>query len=99
MMQYNIDIFLSVLYIYFNDTYTGGANMAETLGERIRKARVRYGMSQTVLAARIGISKTAMNNIELGDTADPAASRVREIARALKVSADYLLGLTDEEGD
>jgi transcriptional regulator with XRE-family HTH domain len=71
--------------------------MSETLGERIRQARIRYGMSQAELARRIGISTQGMNLIEAGKTPDPAASRVREIARVLGVSADYLLGLRDDQ--
>ena len=62
--------------------------MHETLGARIRKARQRYGMSQTELARRVGISKTAMNQIETGETADPRLSRVRAIADILGVSMD-----------
>jgi transcriptional regulator with XRE-family HTH domain len=64
--------------------------MKETLGERIRKARLLYGMSQTELAKRVGISKTAMNQIEMGET-DPRASRIAAIAETLHVSTDYLL--------
>jgi transcriptional regulator with XRE-family HTH domain len=70
--------------------------MSETLGARIRRARTHYGMSQAELARRVGISTQGMNLIEAGKTPDPAASRVREIARVLRVSADYLLGLKDE---
>jgi len=70
--------------------------MSETLGERIRKARIEYGMSQAELARRIKITTQSMNQIEMGKISDPAASRVREIARVLKVSADYLLGLKDK---
>ena len=66
--------------------------MAETLGQRIRKAREDYGMSQTELAKRIGISKTAMNQIELGETLDPHFSRVQKIADTLRISMDYLAG-------
>ena len=73
--------------------------MHETLGTRVRRARIRYGMSQAELARRIGISTQGMNLIEAGKTPDPAASRVREIARVLRVSADYLLGLTDEQDE
>src|SRR6266852_1132310 len=64
--------------------------MKETLGERIRKARLLYGMSQTELARRVGISKTAMNQIEMGET-DPRASRITAIAETLHVSTDSLL--------
>jgi transcriptional regulator with XRE-family HTH domain len=66
--------------------------MQETLGERIRNERLRYGMSQVELARRIGISKTAMNQIESGDTEDPRVSRLRAIADILGVSMDYLAG-------
>jgi len=62
--------------------------MKQGLGARIRRARMRYGMSQAELARRIGISTQGMNLIETGNTPDPAA-------RVLRVSADYLLGLHD----
>ena len=71
--------------------------MTETLGERIRQERLRYGMSQVELARRIGISKTAMNQIESGETEDPRVSRLRAIADILGVSMDYLAGRQDED--
>jgi transcriptional regulator with XRE-family HTH domain len=70
--------------------------MAETLGQRIRKARENYGMSQTELAKRVGISKTAMNQIERGETLDPHFSRVQKIADILRVSMDYFAGRGEE---
>jgi transcriptional regulator with XRE-family HTH domain len=73
--------------------------MAERLGDRIRKARERYGMSQAELARRIHISKNSMNLIEASKTPDPAASKVKAIADVLGVSADYLLGREDEESE
>jgi transcriptional regulator with XRE-family HTH domain len=60
------------------------------LGTRIRKAREQARISQAELARRIGISKTAMNAIEGGDT-DPRASRIVAIAQVLGVSTDALL--------
>jgi transcriptional regulator with XRE-family HTH domain len=71
--------------------------MKETLGARIRQARLLYGMSQTELARRVGISKTAMNQIEMGETADPRLSRIRAIADILGVSMDYLAGRQNED--
>lgn len=61
-----------------------------TLGDRIRQARERVGLSQIELARRIGLSKNAMNSIETGDT-DPRASRIVAIARELGISTDTLL--------
>jgi transcriptional regulator with XRE-family HTH domain len=74
--------------------------MAKTLGARIRQARLRYGMSQAELARRIGISSTALNQIESGKTPDPGVSRIVGIASVLGVSTDYLLlGPNDEDED
>jgi transcriptional regulator with XRE-family HTH domain len=73
--------------------------MVETLGDRIRKARERYGMSQAELSRRVGISKNAMNLIELNKTTDPAVSIVKAVADVLLVSADYLLGREDEDSE
>ena len=70
--------------------------MAETLGERIRKAREYCGMSQSELARRIKVSKQALYQMESGKTEDPGALKVKAIAVALRVNANYLLGLSDE---
>ena|SRR5712692_7118870 len=69
--------------------------MTETLGSRIREAREHYGMSQAELARRIGISGTALNQIESGKTPDPGVSRIIGIARVLGVSMDDLVGLPE----
>ena len=71
--------------------------MPQTLGERIRSSRARYGMSQAELARRIRISKNSMNMIESGKTPDPSAFKVKAIADTLRVSTDYLLGRKDEQ--
>jgi len=61
-----------------------------SLGDRIRRARERVGLSQIELARRIGLSKNAMNSIEARD-ADPRASRIVAIAQVLGISTDALL--------
>lgn len=66
-----------------------------TLGARIRRARQRLPMSQAELSRRLGITRNAMNLIEMGRS-DPRASRVKEIASILRVSTDYLLGMEEE---
>jgi transcriptional regulator with XRE-family HTH domain len=68
--------------------------MTMTLGEHIREARTRYGMSQAELARRVGISKTAMNDIEQGKTANPGVVYIIAIADTLRLSVDALLGRT-----
>ena len=66
--------------------------MTMALGEHIREARTRYGMSQAELARRIGVSKTAMNDIEQGKTVNPGVLHVVAIADTLRLSVDALLG-------
>jgi transcriptional regulator with XRE-family HTH domain len=72
--------------------------MSETLGQRVRYARLKYGMSQAELARRIAISPQGLNMIEKGKSLDPACSRIRAIARTLRISTDYLLGLINRTG-
>jgi transcriptional regulator with XRE-family HTH domain len=52
-------------------------------------------MSQAELSRRLGITRNAMNLIEMGRS-DQRASRVKEIASILRVSTDYLLGMEEE---
>lgn len=66
--------------------------MTLAIGERIRAERERYGMSQAKLAERIGLSKTSMNNLEQGRTADPHVSHIMLIADVLHISLDRLVG-------
>ena len=66
------------------------------IGQRIREVRQLRGISQQWLARRAGISKQAMYAIETGEV-DPRATRIIDIAKALRVSTDYLLGVKDHE--
>ena len=66
--------------------------MPTAIGVKIRHARERYGMSQAELARRIGISKTAMNDLEQGKTRDPRLSHIVAIADQLRLSLDTLVG-------
>ena len=66
--------------------------MAEQLGDRIRKARLRFGISQAELSRRIRISKQAMYQIENNLTPDPGVLKVKAVADVLEVSVDALLG-------
>lgn len=67
----------------------------DTLGRRIKAARMQRGVKQAELARVLGISANAMVDIEKGRSY-PRADRLRSIAQALSVSADYLLGLKEE---
>ena len=63
--------------------------------QRIRAARRQRGLSQEGLARLVDASKNSVQNWERNGTL-PRCETVVAIARALDVSADYLLGLSDD---
>lgn len=67
----------------------------ETIGQRVRAARERRGMTQADLARRIQASINAINMLESGSISDPKSSRILAIAEVLGVTTDYLLGRTE----
>ena len=62
------------------------------IGQKIRAARKRAGLSQEEVARRAGMSLKGMAYIERGHIEDPHISSVRSIADALGVPAGELLG-------
>ncbi len=62
------------------------------IGQRIRAARKRAGLSQEEVARRAGMSLKGMAYIERGHIEDPHISSVRSIADALGVPVGELLG-------
>jgi transcriptional regulator with XRE-family HTH domain len=68
------------------------------VGERVRKARVMRGLSQTELGFYAGITASGIQHLERGKS-QPSIEVLARIALALGVSADWLLGISDEEPD
>lgn len=65
------------------------------LGARILAARNRAGLTQTALATALGSGdQTVIAHWEAGRQI-PSAQSLTALARALNVSADYLLGLEE----
>ena len=62
------------------------------LGNRIRNARERAGLTQEQLAERIGTSRAAIARYESGEI-EPKLRNLAAIAVELHVSADYLLDI------
>lgn len=67
--------------------------MSNTFGQRLTSARHRRDYTQAGLAKASKINPTQIAHFE-GDKREPAAENIRRLARALDISADYLLGLS-----
>ncbi len=66
----------------------------ESLSKRLKEAREKTGLSRQKLATKANISTSALYYYEKGDQI-PSAEILLSISKALRVSVDYLLGLTD----
>lgn len=65
------------------------------LSNYLRTMRQRTGLSQAEVARRTGITRNALNRIELGRTRDPRISLVVAIIRALGIDSVWVRDLVD----
>lgn len=68
--------------------------MNKTFGQILREFRESKNITREQLARKVNISTTAFYYYEK-DQKIPSIDVLRKIAKALNVSTDYLLGLTD----
>lgn len=68
------------------------------LSKRIRDLRYARGWGPDELASRAKISRTALYQIERGNTSKPQASTLRRISRALGVPLESLIALEPGQG-
>lgn len=66
------------------------------LGERIKIVRIQKKMSQADLANAAGVHQKNISKYEGGGVV-PSALILKEMARALSVTADYLLGSDQDD--
>lgn len=71
--------------------------MSKQLGETITALLKKNGMTQKELAQRIGTTEATMCRYIAGDR-EPKAEVLANIATALNVTCDYLLGKEDGNG-
>lgn len=61
----------------------------------LKSYREKCGLSQRELAKKVGLHSSAVSHFETG-TRKPSLDNLCQIADALKLSTDYLIGRTDE---
>ena len=72
-------------------------DVRQILGERVRRRRMVLGLNQTAFAYHVGIPVPTLSSIEHGHQSI-YVERAVQLAQALGVSTDYLLGLSDDPG-
>ena len=70
--------------------------MKLTFGERVRNLREDSDMSQTQLGIAIHATQRKVSYIERG-ISEPTLEDIVALCKVFKVSADYLLGLTNSK--
>ena len=68
----------------------------EQLGDRVKRLRKDRKVKPEVLAVALNVSAQTIRNLE--NNKGIRAERLAPLSRFLGVSADYLLGLEDENG-
>ena len=63
--------------------------------ERIRLLREKHGLTQTDLANRLGISRSAVNSWEMS-LSSPSVANIIEMSKLFHVSTDYILSASDK---
>ena len=63
----------------------------EVFPQRLKALRRARGLTQAVLAAKVGVTRAYLARLEMGRH-DPPLSRLRLLARALRVTVGDLLG-------
>ena len=64
--------------------------------DTIKELRERAGLSQSALAKKVGVTRSAVNAREMG-LSIPTTQYVAQLAQLFHVSADFMLGLDNTE--
>ena len=65
------------------------------MNTRLKEIRLERGLTQKQLALAIGLTETALCNYEKG-IREPSLGVLKALCTVLEVSADYLLGFSDD---
>ncbi|MCC0627383.1 MULTISPECIES: helix-turn-helix domain-containing protein [unclassified Clostridioides] len=66
----------------------------ESLGDRIANLRKELDINQKELATKVGITEASLSRYE-NNLREPKSEIIVRLARALKTSTDYLLGVNE----
>ena len=87
-MSINPNIGVPILIVNRNSDLIQRQNIGMTIGQRIKKTRLEFPMTQKELASKAGIAQPTLSELERGDSS--GSSHLASIAAALGVSALWL---------
>lgn len=90
-----INIYHLKLCIIFIVKKAAGCIMVINIADRIKYLRDKYEITQTYLAKRLGISRSAVNSWEMGLSL-PSLANIVEMKKIFNVSIDYILGMDSQ---
>ena len=100
---YGIQVFRrQYIYTFLYNFIANGANYNITKGvntgicDKIRTLRDTCGLSQSALAKKSGVTRSAVNAWEMG-LSIPTAQYIVAMAQLFHISTDYLLGLQNSQ--
>lgn len=64
----------------------------------IKNRRSELGLTLDEVASRAGVSRATVLRWETGAISNPGRDKIADLAAALQVTPEYLLGWTDERG-
>mgnify|MGYP004733594161 FL=1 len=76
-----------------------GVNDIKEIGKRMREKRKELSMTLDEVADTVKVAKSTIQRYETGKIETPKIPVVREIAKALGVSSQWLLGENDTTGE
>jgi transcriptional regulator with XRE-family HTH domain len=68
-----------------------------SLGTRLRKRREELGFSQRELARLVNTRQATISDLERGTLKNPGVDIVRRLAKILGVTADWLIGMYEDD--
>jgi putative transcriptional regulator len=75
-----------------------GEDIGSIIGKRVRSLREEHGWTQGELADRAQRDRTHISALEAGKHHNPTISLIFDLARALKTTPQYVLGLDNYSG-
>lgn len=85
---------IKMTQLYFTNYFTDGVIFEMTLGKRIKRLRIKQGLTQDNIAEMINKKRTNVSGYE-SDNVLPPSDVLSKLADILHTSTDYLLGKTE----